>query len=206
MKDNKRTINASRRARFLRNGSLVGAPLLLVLVLSPGVVAQSAQQVDVWEPLKFFVGSWEGTAKGQAGDGKVEREYQFVLKGKYLYAKNKSTYLQQEKNPEGEVHEDWGLFSYDRGRKQFVLRQFHVEGFVNQYALDPTASNSKTLVFVTESIENILAGWRAREIYKLLSNDEFIEVFELAAPGKEFEVYTENHFKRRAVSASPRAR
>lgn len=30
----------------------------------------------------------------------------------------------------------------------------------------------------------------------ILSQDEFIEVFELAAPGKEFELYTENRFQR----------
>jgi hypothetical protein len=39
-------------------------------------------------------------------------------------------------------------------------------------------------------------GWRGKETYKLLGADEFIEVFELAAPGKKFEVYVENHFKR----------
>jgi hypothetical protein len=141
---------------------MMGAQLILALLLWSPIRAQSTQQPDPWEPLMYFVGSWEGAAKGQPGNGKVEREYQFVLNGKYLQAKNKSTYPPQEKNPKGEVHEDWGLFSYDRGRKQFVLRQFHVEGFVNQYALDRAASNDKTLVFVTESIENIPAGWRAR--------------------------------------------
>jgi hypothetical protein len=65
-----------------------------------------------------------------------------------------------------------GAFSYDRGRKQFVLRQFHVEGFVNQYRLDTSAGNDKILVFVTESIENIPAGWRAKESYRILNNDE----------------------------------
>jgi hypothetical protein len=174
----------------------MGAQLLLTLLLCVTIKAQTAQQPDVWEPLKYFVGSWESAAKGQPGNGKVEREYQFVLNGKYLQAKNKSTYPPQEKNPKGEVHEDWGLFSYDRSRKQFILRQFHVEGFVNQYALDRAASNDKTLVFVTESIENIPAGWRARESYRILNSDEFVETFELAGPGKEFEVYSENRFKR----------
>jgi hypothetical protein len=57
--------------------------------------------------------------------------------------------------------------------------------------------NSKALVFLTESIENIPAGWRGRESYRILNSDEFVEVFELAAPGKEFEVYSENRFKRK---------
>src|SRR5262249_33801455 len=155
MKERKREsrIN-SYRAASLRS-MIMCAQLLLALLPCAPTQAQTTQQPDVWEPLKYFVGSWEGAAKGQPGNGKVEREYQFVLNGKYLQAKNKSVYPPQEKNPKGEVHEDWGLFSYDRGRKQFVLRQFHVEGFVNQYALDRAASNDKTLVFVTESIENI---------------------------------------------------
>jgi hypothetical protein len=95
------------------------------------------------------------------------------------------------------VHEDWGLFSYDRSRKKFVLRQFHVEGFVNQYVLDSLAADGKTLILVTESIENIPVGWRAKETYKILNDDEFVEIFELAEPGKGFEVYSENHLKRK---------
>jgi len=197
MKKVKRESRINSRTMPVLRGGIIGAQLLLALSLSSPILAQTAQPPDVWEPLKYFAGSWEGAAKGQSGNGKVEREYQFVLNGKFLQAKNKSTYPPQEKNPKGEVHEDWGLFSYDRSRKQFILRQFHVEGFVNQYALDTKVSNSKTLVFVTESIENIPAGWRARESYRILNDDEFVEVFELAAPGKEFEVYSENRFKRK---------
>jgi len=46
----------------------------------------------------------------------------------------------------------------------------------------PVATNSadgKTLRFVTESIENIPDGWRERETYKVVNQDEFTEVFEL---------------------------
>jgi hypothetical protein len=197
MKKHKKESLINSNTAPLERHILFGAHLILALMMWSPIRAQDAQKPDVWEPLKYFVGSWEGMAKGQPGNGKVEREYQFVLNGKYLQAKNKSTYPPQEKNPKGEIHEDWGLFSYDRGRKQFVLRQFHVEGFVNQYAMDKAASNDKTLVFVTESIENIPAGWRARESYRILNNDEFVEVFELAAPGKDFEVYAENRFKRK---------
>jgi hypothetical protein len=172
--------------------------IFLAITLVPCLLfAQTDKKPDVWQPLKFFVGAWEGTGKGQSGVSKVEREYQFVLNGKFLQARNKSVYEQQEKNPKGELHEDWGLFSYDRSRKKFVLRQFHVEGFVNQYVLDSLAADGKTLVLVTESIENIPAGWRAKETYKILSSDEFIEIFELAEPGKGFEMYSESHLKRK---------
>jgi len=39
-------------------------------------------------------------------------------------------------------------------------------------------------VFTSEAIENIPAGWRARETYVVTGPDEFEEVFELAEPGK----------------------
>ena len=42
-------------------------------------------------------------------------------------------YPVQEKNKKGEVHEHMGMLSYDKARKQIVLRQFHVESFVTTY-------------------------------------------------------------------------
>ena len=127
---------------------------------------------------------------------KVQREYRFVLNDKFLHVQNKSTYDPQPKNPKGEVHEDWGMISFDKGRKKFVLRQFHVEGFVNQFVMN-SSDEGKTIVFTSESIENIPAGFRARETYKIVGADEFIEIFEIAEPGKDFEVYSENHFRRK---------
>ncbi len=174
-----------------------GALLFILLILQNIVFGQEDKKQDAWEPLRFFVGSWEAKGQGRPGVSNAEREYKFVLNGKFIEAKNKSVYEPQEQNPKGEVHEDWGLFSYDQSRRKIVFRQFHLEGFVNQYILDSLSADSKTLVFVTESIENIPSGWRARETYKILNKDEFTESFELAAPEKDFEVYIENHFKRK---------
>ncbi|MCI0331537.1 MAG: heme-binding beta-barrel domain-containing protein [candidate division Zixibacteria bacterium] len=159
--------------------------------------AQAGKKEVIWAPFKFFVGRWEGTGSGQPGASKVEREYRFVLGGKFLKAENKSTYEPQEDNPKGEVHQDLGLFSFDSARKKFVLRQFHAEGFINQYVLDSLSTNGRTISFTTESIENIPAGWRAKETYRILSDSEFVETFSLAAPGKEFEMYSENRLKRK---------
>ena len=76
-----------------------------------------------------------------------------------------------------------------------MLRQFHVEGFVNQYVED-TESSATKIVFTTESIENIPSGWRARETYVVQGPGEFEEVFELAEGGKPFEVYSRARLKR----------
>lgn len=60
------------------------------------------------------------------------------------------------------------------------MRQFHIEGFVNQYKLDSISPDKKTIVFISENIENIPAGWRAKENCDLTRDNEFTETFELA--------------------------
>lgn len=146
-------------------------------------------------PLRFLLGTWEGTSSGQPGNGTVRREYRLVLRDQFIEVRNTSTYLPQEKNPKGEVHEDVGYISYDRRRKVFVLHQFHVEGFVTTYTTGPNASPE--IVFTSETLENLPPGWRARETYRVTGDNTFVEVFELAEPGKEFSVYSETRFSRR---------
>lgn len=153
-------------------------------------------QPDPWAALRFFEGKWEGAAAGQPGKGTSTREYRFDLNGRFLSARNKSVWEPKSPGAKAEVHEDAGMFSYDRAQKKLVLRQFHVEGFVNEYTADPPAPDAKTFSFTTVRIENIPAGWRAREAYRIVSPDEFVETFSLAEPAKDFEVYSETRFKR----------
>jgi hypothetical protein len=159
-------------------------------------VAQVPMASPAFAPIRFFAGRWQGTTHGEPGEGKGERNYEFVLGGKFLRATNKTVYPPQPKNPKGETHEDVSYFSYDRQQKRLVLRQFHVEGFVNEYVQQPVMGDGKTLVFETGRIENIPAGWRARETYKVVNHDEFIEIFELAEPQKDFAPYAESRWKR----------
>jgi hypothetical protein len=37
-----------------------------------------------FKPLRMFIGKWEGDSKGQPGIGKMEREYSFVLKDRFI--------------------------------------------------------------------------------------------------------------------------
>jgi hypothetical protein len=179
-----------------RSGS-VALGLLFVVVGSASTTAsaQTASPADPLSPVAALVGRWTGTTEGKPGDGTVEREYTHILGSRFVQLQNRSVYPAQEKNPKGEVHEDRGIFSFDRGRKRIVLRQFHVEGFVSQYVLD---ANEKpgVLVFTTESIENIPAGWRARETYIMSGPDRLEEVFELAEPGREFGLYSRTRLTR----------
>jgi len=173
--------------------------IIYLLLLFPIVVnAQLSKRDSTWLPLDFFIGSWTGEGKGEPGAGKYERSYQWTLDEKFIEVHNKSVYPPSGKNKnKGEIHRDIGYISYDGINKIFKLRQFHTEGFVNQYRLDSISADKKLIVFISEVIENIPPGFKARESYTLISQDEFIERFEIAEPGKDFELYTEVRLKRK---------
>jgi hypothetical protein len=173
------------------------AAILLVMAL---LVASARSQEGLTKPdhfaqLRFLAGTWRGDQVGQPGRGTAERTYKFILNDRFLQETNTSTYPPQEKNKNGEIHHHMSMIGYDAARKLFVFRQFHSEGFVNTYLQQP-ASDEKTIVFVSEAIENIPVGYRARETYTILSGDEFTERFEISELGKDFELYSETRFKR----------
>lgn len=182
-------IGLRRRVPCAHTVARVLGALVISWLATAVAPAQSARPSDPFEPLAFLIGNWEGTSQGQPGTGTVRREYDRVLNGRFIRVRNHSEYPAQERNPKGEIHEDEGFLSFDQNRRRLVLRQFHIEGFVNQYVQDETATPGR-IVFTTESIENIPAGWRARETYLVHGPDAFDEVFELAEPGKSFEVYS----------------
>jgi hypothetical protein len=171
--------------------------LFFIAVFLPSIAfAQLTKQDSIWLPFKSFVGKWVGDSEGQPGKGKYDRSYEVVMNKKFIEVRNKSSYPPSQQNPKGEVHEDHGFISYDKMRKTFVMRQFHIEGFVNQYKLESVSADKKTIVFVSESIENIPVGFRARETYQIVNDNEFTELFELAEPGADFQVYSKAVLKR----------
>ena len=68
---------------------------------------------------------------------------------------------------------------------------------MNQYTLDSVSADKKTFVFVTESIENIPSGYKARETYHIISDTEFIEIFEIENREKNI-----NHIQKQDLSKS----
>jgi hypothetical protein len=173
------------------------AAIAACCVLSVSSLASAGQSggATALAAIQPFVGKWQGTSEGQPGTGTLTREYRLILGDRFVEETNRSVYPPQEKNPKGETHEHRSFFSFDRARKTIVFRQFHVEGFVNQYVLQPSTKPG-ALVFVSEALENIPAGYRARETYTLIGNDEIEEIFEIAEPGKEFMLYSRARLKR----------
>ena len=164
--------------------------------LSLTASAADGLKSDPWQPVRFLIGRWTGTVQGEAGNGTVTRSYELTLGGQFIEERNVSTYPAQQKNRKGEVHEHRSFISYDRRRQRLVLRQFHQEGFVNTYVLNATESTGNLLVFDSESFENLDSAYTARETYEIYSNDEFVETFEVAEPGKSLDLYSRTRFTR----------
>jgi hypothetical protein len=161
--------------------------LFLSLILTAAAAATA--QSDPWAALRAFAGKWEGPSSGKPGKGSTSREYKFRMNGRFLYQTDTSVYQPPDPAAKPLVHEDFGVFSYDSELKKIVWRQFHSEGLVNEYILESAGADGKSLEFVTTKIEN-LPGFRAKKEYRIVSSDEIAETFFLAAPGKDFEVYT----------------
>ena len=180
-------------------GVLVEVEMFLALaafvLLQAPPSTQPTPAEDPWSALRFMVGAWTGESDGQPGNGTVKRTYRFVLRDKFLHEQNVSTYPPQPKNEKGEVHEHSSFFSHDRARHTLVLRQFHQEGFINQYAMKAGGA-AGPVVFESETLENVPSAWKARETYQLVSPDEFVETFELASGSGVYEVYSQARFKR----------
>ena len=96
----------------------------------------------------------------------------------------------------GEIHDNWDIISYDKVKAKYVFRQFHAEDITNSFSLDSLKADQGILEFESESTENFIEGWKAKEVYKIINENEFIEIFYLAAPGKEYSEYVRNTFKR----------
>jgi hypothetical protein len=172
--------------------------LMCTLVALPVLVSTQSDAksaaADRWQPVRFMLGHWMGDAQGEPGKGTVKRSYELVLGDKFIEEHNISRYEARAGKPP-EIHHHRSFFSYDKSRKTLMLRQFHEEGFVLLYAL-AADSTPQHLVFESVTFENFSNEWKSRETYDVISDDEFTETFELAAPGKEFELYSRSHFRR----------
>ncbi len=131
--------------------------LLLVAVITISTSAFS--QNNPLSKFENLIGNWEGTGEGfSSSKSKFAAEYSWLMNEQYIQEKHHSEFEPTDRKPEGEVHEDFGIISFDSGRKVVVFRQYHVEGFYNEYVLNDSLSNESTFIFETEKIENFVPG------------------------------------------------
>ena len=144
-------------------------------------------------PLEWLLGTWEGTATGEPGQGAQVRRYEAVLRGEFIMGTNRTTWTPSPAHPGGEVHEDISFFSYDRAAKRFVMQVFYVERFVATHVCEQTDAN--TFVFTADRVQNGPPGMRSRETFEH-RGDELESRFELSMSASEFKPYTREILRR----------
>ena len=166
------------------------ATFTLLLIVSAALPAagqtrppgQNWRESERWVAFEFFAGAWVGEESATFGEGRGERTYELVLQDAYLLSRNRSVFPPHEGLPEGDVHDDWTLLSFDRDRDTYVLRQFNSEGYVNTFVLDAVSSPPEHMIFVLEESENA-RGTAATLTLTRTDADVFEEVFDLTLPG-----------------------
>jgi hypothetical protein len=171
---------------------LFTAVLALSAQRSPVAAEEVATPSDPWTVLKLLVGTWEGEIDGKLGTGKGVRRYELVLGDRFLLCRHRSVRLPQEKTPEGDQHEELGVFSFDAERKTIVYREFLSEGVVVR---SPCEVEGAKVVCTSEAVEGG-PGIRARLTLEITDRYRFSEVYELAWPNRDLERYFTNRWTR----------
>lgn len=170
--------------------------ITLLLTLTINTINVTAQQ-DQLGRLDVLLGKWSGQGTGFGNNrSTIHSEFNYVMNGAFIEAQNVSEFEPTDANPDGERHVDRGFFSYDSERKIIVYRQFHIEGYVNQYILNDSLSGDSVLVFETESIESFVPGGKARYTIHILSENEIETIFDVSFPGRDYGCFGNNRLRR----------
>ena len=185
--------------KAVKNGCAIRVAVICACIgvsVRGGEEHDAAAQKRAWQRIEALAGTWHGEGQGTPGTSKVERTYELILQGKFVLARNTSRFEPSGENEKGEVHEDLGVYSFDRARQAVVLREFYSEGFVNQYVLESINADATTLTFVTEAVENGPPGFVARVTLIIDGEASLRENFELKFPGKDFKSCVRNSLSR----------
>lgn len=162
------------------------------------VISTTCAQESPFERFSFLLGSWEGTGSGfSASKSAINSKFEMALNKNFIEVSNHSEFKSAPQQTQGEIHEDWGMISFDKDRKVYVFRQFHNEGYYNQYILCDSLSSENSLVFESEYIENFVPGGRARFTINKISDNEIETLFDVGFPGKELACFGINRLKKK---------
>ncbi|MHA1984577.1 MAG: hypothetical protein ACW967_09500 [Candidatus Hodarchaeales archaeon] len=141
---------------------------------------------NYWYILEKFLGEWTGEISGKAGNGTGYSKYERRLHSKFIYYKNRVEFPPQKDNPDGEIHEDAGYFSYDTFNETGLLRVFYGEGYVSKYDLINYDKKNSHIIFEATENENLPSGYRTKLTLDSSSESSFSEKFEIASPGQNY--------------------
>ena len=168
---------------------LLATPLLCLVPLGAAPSQDDAVEPDPLEAVLPLVGRWQGEGVGPSGKSDTVLIVERVLGDRFVHMRTRAEFRPDGAAPDSEpteVHEDWGMVSHDSGADVVRLRQWHVVGFVNSYALDREPAREGWTSFTSTAIENFAPGWRARWSYRITAAGKLEQNLELAQPQQDW--------------------
>ena len=171
---------------------------LFIMISMTAFSGISFSQNSNFERFAFLFGEWTGTGSGFGNTrSKIQSEFKVIMNGKYIQIKNYTESEPNKSKPKGDKHTDWGILSFDKKRKKVIYRQFHSEGYVNQYVLNDSLSTDTKLIFETETIENFVEAGKARWTIRKHGDKEIEIKFDVSVPGKESAYYNTHRLRKK---------
>lgn len=158
--------------------------LAMAVSIASWAGAATIDPAEAWRPMHPFIGSWKGTRGGADGPVKVTRVYAAASTNHHLEI--------TERGGGRSRAAVQGMMSFDPQRQVLVLREFTADGSASDLLLDPAASTTGKLVFVSSESE----AMRTRITYERPAAKTFVERIEHSASGEPFAVVSETHFVR----------
>ncbi len=142
----------------------------------------------------YLSGSWKSNPDACIGIGEANKVNKVVLDSNFFLMETKATFDVEENNR----HEDKKFISYNKLTDKLILREFHSEGFVNEYEVDSMSTDLKYIVFLSRALENMPDGWKARMTIQIIDDGNYREQFDMARPGEPFRQYVVAAWRRSA--------
>ncbi len=140
--------------------------------------------------LVWLVGEWRGYGRFEERVTYLHRKYSYDLGGMYLVERTVDVFPPPEPSTDFEVHQDFVVYYRDTTTGALKAKAFFVEAFVTSETVSG-GENNKPLVMESTQIENAPPGLRTRFTLTRETDARFKETFEIAKPGKEYELVEE---------------
>jgi hypothetical protein len=82
---------------------------LIPAILLLSLIAPAQEPKSPLDSVEFLAGHWQGATHGEPGDGTGERNYEFVLRGKFLGASNRTVYPEAMPLQNEPRYKRWGF-------------------------------------------------------------------------------------------------
>ncbi len=175
---------------------LCGSILIGSMVALSALPAHAADPASIWRNLSWFEGFWTGREQGLPGNGQGQRCYAPIMDRRFFYSRSETRFPPQTRNPDGENHAEWQIFSRDHDGGRVLLRRFGSGGQVTGFVLDPEASRSDRYVFVSTAFDQAPADAHGRLTLTITGGDGFRERLELGPSPDELRQVMEGRWRR----------